>query len=272
MNLDFQAFMVFALILTGLVWAYDVWFRAPRRREAAAALGADASEETRARTLKEPYFTELSRSFFPIILVVLILRSFVLEPFRIPSASMMPTLLIGDFILVNKYAYGLRLPLLGTKIVDVDEPRRGEVVVFRYPNDPSVDYIKRVVGLPGDRISYFNDRLYINGELIAQQPRGVYAGVGAGLMMSGASIRDEHLGDVDHKILVISSRHSGEGEFVVPPGQYFVMGDNRDNSNDSRFWGTVPEENLVGRAVIIWMNWDAKAGGITWSRIGNRIY
>lgn len=272
MNLDFQAFMVLALFVTGLVWAYDAWFRAPQRRDTAATLADDVSDEIKMKTLKEPYFTELSRSFFPIILVVLVLRSFLIEPFRIPSASMMPTLLIGDFILVNKYCYGLRLPLVGTKIVDVGEPQRGEVVVFRFPQDPSVDYIKRVVGLPGDRIAYFNDRVYINGEAVLQQPQGVYAGVGAGLMMSGASVRDEQLGEVNHEILVVNSRRSGEGEFVVPEGEYFVMGDNRDNSNDSRFWGTVPEENLVGRAIMIWMNWDSQAGGVAWDRIGNRIY
>ena len=271
MNMDFQAIMTLILLALGLIWGYDALLRAPQRRQQAAALGDDASEEARKQALKEPLLVEYSRSFFPIILVVLVLRSFLVEPFRIPSASMMPTLLTGDFILVNKYAYGVRLPLLGTKIVDIGEPARGDVVVFRFPKDPSIDYIKRVIGLPGDRLAYFNDRLYINGKLIDQQSLGMYTGIGAGMNMSGASLRSEDLNGVQHQILEINDRHSGEGEFVVPEHKYFVMGDNRDNSNDSRFWGMVPEENLVGRAFMIWMNFDSEAGGVDWERIGARI-
>ncbi len=275
MNFDFQAAMLMALIATGVIWAVDAFVYAPRRREAleraTGSAGGELDEETIDRIVKEPLLVEYSRSFFPIILVVLLLRSFVVEPFRIPSASMMPTLRVGDFILVNKYAYGVRLPLLGTEILEVGEPRRGDVVVFRFPQDPSVDYIKRVVGLPGDRIGYFNKVLYINGEPARQTDLGLYTGVGTGLSLSGASLRLEQLDGVQHQILIQNRRRLGEGEYVVPEGHYFVMGDNRDNSNDSRFWGTVPEENLVGRAFMIWMNWDSAKGGINWERIGTKI-
>jgi signal peptidase I len=184
---------------------------------------------------------------------------------------MMPTLLVGDFILVNKFAYGIRLPVLNTKIIDIGEPQRGDVVVFRYPKDPSVDYIKRVVGLPGDRIGYYNKMLYINGKPVPEVPDGVYVGTGSGVSMSGASERLEQLGDVQHQILVMPRTPGLEGEYVVPENQYFVMGDNRDNSNDSRYWGTVPEQNLVGKAFRIWMNWDSANGGIDWKRIGRKI-
>ncbi len=276
MNFDFQAVMLLALVATGLIWAVDAVKYAPRRREAlvkaTGSAGGELDEETINRITKEPLLVEYARSFFPIILVVLLLRSFVVEPFRIPSASMMPTLQVGDFILVSKYAYGVRLPLLGTEILETGEPRRGDVVVFRFPQDPSVDYIKRVVGLPGDRIGYFDKILYINGEPAPQEILGTYTGVGAGLSLTGASLRLERLDGVEHQILIQNRRRLGEGEYVVPEGHYFVMGDNRDNSNDSRFWGTVPEENLVGKAFMIWMNWDASKGGINWERIGMRIH
>jgi signal peptidase I len=275
MNLDFQAVMVLALLVTGLIWALDVYVLLPRRERSAAALaqqgGQEASEERLSRIRKEPVLVEYARSFFPIILVVLVLRSFLVEPFRIPSGSMMPTLLAGDFILVNKFSYGIRLPVTATKVVDIGTPQRGDVVVFRFPKDPATDYIKRIVGLPGDHIRYSDKTVYINGERAAQEYVGIYSGVGTGLGMSGASLRTEQLGDGKHEILIQNSRRIAEGEFTVPEGHYFVMGDNRDNSNDSRFWGTVPEENLVGKAFIIWMNWDSARGGITWDRIGNML-
>jgi len=274
MNFDFPALLVGATLFTGLAWAIDAWLLAPGRRRRAAALvdqGATAGSEQVIKTLKESTLVEYCKSFFPVILAVLLLRSFLVEPFRIPSNSMMPTLLTGDFILVNKYAYGLRLPVLNKKVVDLGEPKRGDVVVFRYPKDPSVDYIKRVVGLPGDRVGYYNKTVYINGEPVSQVPAGVFIGVGSGISMSGASERQEQLGDVLHDILVMPRTPGLEGEYVVGEDEYFAMGDNRDNSNDSRYWGPVPEANLVGRAFRIWMNWDGANGGMDWNRIGMKI-
>jgi signal peptidase I len=205
-----------------------------------------------------------------VLLVVLLVRSFLVEPFRIPSGSMMPTLLVGDFILVNKFAYGLRLPVLNTKFVRIGEPQRGDVVVFRYPNDPSVDYIKRVIGVPGDHIAYYDRTLTINGKPMPQQGLKVYDGPEAELVPN-AEVREEHLQKVSHNILIQPWKPSVEGEFTVPAGQYFVMGDNRDNSNDSRYWGTVPEQNLVGKAFVIWMNWNSSSGGLARERIGMTI-
>jgi signal peptidase I len=274
MNFDFPAILVLATAVTGGVWALDAVLLQPARRRRAESMKsiAHGQSEERAHTLREPWYVEYSKSFFPVILAVLILRSFLIEPFRIPSGSMMPTLLVGDFILVNKYTYGLRLPVINKKIVDINAPQRGDVVVFRYPKDPSVDYIKRLVALPGDRLAYYNKLLYINGKVAAQQPLGEYTGVGQGVSMSGASMRVEQLGSVEHRILVLPETPGVQGEFVVPEGQYFMMGDNRDNSNDSRYWGPVPEENLVGKAVMIWMSWDSSNGGVDWHRIGQRIH
>ena len=274
MNIDFPLILVLGTALTGLIWAMDAWLWAPKRRAAVARLeetGQLATPEARQKALKEPTVVEYAKAFFPVILIMLLLRSFVAEPFRIPSGSMMPTLLVGDFILVNKFAYGLRLPVLNTKIVELDEPKRGDVVVFRYPQDPSVDYIKRVVGLPGDRIEYRNKTLYINGKVVPQEPIGRYVGTGSGVSSSGARLLLEDLEGVKHQILIRPGAGSAEGSIVVPEGHYFMMGDNRDNSKDSRYFGPVPEANLVGKAFIIWMNWDPAGGGIDWGRIGRRI-
>ena len=274
MTFDFPALLVGATILTGMAWGLDTVFLAPGRRRKAASLlesGADAGSEQVVKTLKESTWVEYCKSFFPVILAVLLLRSFLVEPFRIPSGSMMPTLLVGDFILVNKFSYGLRLPVLNSKIIEIGKPERGDVVVFRYPKDPSVDYIKRVVGLPGDKIGYYNKIVYVNGKPAGQVPAGVYVGEGSGVSMSGASERREQLGDVQHDILVMPRTPGLEGEYLVGANEYFVMGDNRDNSNDSRYWGTVPEGNLVGKAFRIWMNWDSARGGIDWDRLGMKI-
>jgi signal peptidase I len=276
MDFNFPAIMVSAVFITGVIWLLDALWLAPKRRLAAdglSAQGGDAQnlDEAKDQLLKEPVLVEYSRSLFPVILAVLVLRSFVVEPFRIPSGSMMPTLLVGDFILVNKFAYGVRLPVINTKILDAGEPERGDVVVFRYPKNPSVDYIKRVIGLPGDKVAYYNKKLFINGEPAKQEAQGTFIGTGSGVSMSGAKKRLERLLGVDHQILIDESRGTMEGEFTVPEGQYFVMGDNRDNSNDSRYWGFVPEENLVGKAFMIWMNWDSKGSGVAWDRLGNSI-
>ncbi len=263
MNFDFPAFLVLATVITGVIWLIDLLLWAPRR-------GAKVES---GREAKEPYMVELSKSFFPIVLIVLLIRSFVAEPFRIPSGSMMPTLLVGDFILVNKFAYGIRLPVLNTKVIDVGRPERGDTIVFRYPEDTSIDYIKRVVGLPGDHIRYQNKILYINGELAQQHDIGRYIGSGGGGGMTGAFHRQENLTGVEHNILVMGERPIHDFEFTVPEDEYFVMGDNRDNSRDSRFWGTVKDNLLIGKAFFIWMNWDGESDTlISWDRIGGVIH
>ena len=228
-----------------------------------------------------PGYAEYARSFFPIFLVVLLLRAFVAEPFRIPSGSMMPTLLVGDFILVNKFTYGLRMPVTKTKFVNIDEPHRGDVVVFRWPVNPRLDYIKRLVGLPGDHIRYRNKTLYINGKPMPIQPVGPYEPVGSGARALGSIEGIEDLEGVKHSVLINplapdfspSCTFMGDREIVVPAGHYLMMGDNRDDSNDGRCWGFVPEENLVGKAFLIWFSLDWKRPGIiAWHRIGELVH
>ncbi len=257
MDYDFSFFLVVASLVTGLIWGGYVLFLKISK--------IDTEDRP------EPFLVETAHSFFPILLIVLILRSFIAEPFRIPSGSMMPTLLIGDFILVNKFTYGIRLPVLYTKLIDINEPERGDVVVFRFPKNPEVDYIKRLVGIPGDRVAYYDKKVYINGKLARQVLLGQYHGVGQGTNMSGASHITENLAGKEHDILIINGQPTVEGVFVVPEGHYFMMGDNRDNSNDSRYWGFVPEQNLVGKAFFIWMNWDWQNKGVGFDRIGNTI-
>lgn len=252
-----ELMLVIGTLLTGLVWLIH-WLRYRGEEKG----GGEA------RRPGEPWYVEYSRSFFPVLLVVLVLRSFILEPFRIPSGSMIPTLLVGDFILVSKFSYGVRLPVVRTRLIETGLPQRGEVAVFRYPGDPGEDYIKRVVGLPGDRISYLDKVLYINGEPVDRDVVGRYAG---GNHLQGLAIVEEVLDGRRYRTLVDTKRPGIEGETRVPPGHYFVLGDNRDHSNDSRFWGFVPEENLVGRAFLIWMHWDARTKRVDFDRIGNRI-
>ncbi|WP_303904964.1 signal peptidase I [Thiohalomonas denitrificans] len=275
MNIDFPTILVVATLVTGLLWALDALLLAPKRRERVATLesaGQVLDANTREKMEREPVLIEYARSFFPIILLVLVVRSFVVEPFRIPSGSMMPTLEVGDFILVNKFTYGLRLPVLHSEIIDFGEPERGDIIVFRYPENPRIDYIKRVVGVPGDEVVYRDKVLYINGEQAEQTPLGTYNGNGGGAVMTGASERMEVLPGAEHRILVWPGRQDRDFAFSVPENEYFVMGDNRDNSRDSRFWGTVPNRNVVGKAFFVWMNWDSGADGIVaWDRIGTQI-
>ncbi len=267
MHFDFETLLTLATLVTGLVWLVDAVYFAPRRKAAAPAAQPETDTQAPVKP-REPLVVDYSKSFFPVILLVLLLRSFLAEPFHIPSSSMVPTLLIGDFILVNKYDYGVRLPVLHTKVIKVGEPKRGDVAVFRYPNDPSVDYIKRIVGLPGDHIVYRNKTLYINGVVMQHEALGPYTGLDA----DGALLGREHLGSVTHEVLTVPGQYSNEGEWTVPEGEYFAMGDNRDNSSDSRYWGFVPEQNLVGRAFFIWMNWDAFHDSSLWHRVGNVIH
>lgn len=262
--------LTFATVISGVIWGLYLLFKRKFRPP------ADAEKEA----VKEPLMVDYARSFFPIFLFVLLLRAFVVEPFRIPSGSMMPTLLVGDFILVNKFAYGLRAPVTKTKLLEVGEPERGDVVVFRYPKNPKLDYIKRLIGLPGDRIAYRNKTLYVNGKVMPQTRVGVYEAVGSGIRMRGAWELKENLEGVEHSILINprvpdfgpGCRVLANGEITVPEGHYFMMGDNRDNSNDGRCWGFVPEQNLVGKAFMIWLSLDWNRSGIfDWSRIGNVI-
>lgn len=260
MTFDFALVLVLLTFVSGIVWLIDSLFFAPKRPK------HKESDES-----KEPIVVEYAKSFFPIFLLVLILRSFIIEPFKIPSGSMMPTLLIGDFILVNKYDYGIRLPVLNTKIIENGTPTRGDIVVFRYPENQSIPYIKRIIGLPGDHVAYYDKTVFINGHPIQQVVKGRYRASGSGKNMAGASLRIEVLDQVEHEILTIPNQFSREFQGIVPDNHYFVLGDNRDNSKDSRFWGYVPDANLMGRAFMIWMNWDSKNGGIDWKRIGRMM-
>lgn len=291
-RLDFSAVLLAITVLTGVVWALDALLLRPQRAAAARAAGRDVS------AVSEPGTVDYARSFFPVALVVLLLRSFVFEPFRIPSDSMMPTLLDGDFIVVNKYVYGLRLPVINRKIVNVSEPQRGDVVVFRWPVDPSTNFIKRLVGLPGDHVEVHDNLIIVNGKAVPFYvgPRRYNDGCYVNF-----SLAHERLGSHEHEAmfcpvaidrqpLLPGCNRSGVRGYVcgdedapgssrmapfvgdVPPGHYLMMGDNRDNSDDGRSWGYVPEENLVGRATRIWFNWDPRrSGGPIWSRVGSAI-
>lgn len=260
--MDFAALMFAGIVITGGVWGLDVWLlRARRAAAAAAAPGA-------ARPAKEPVLIEYCRTFFPVILAVFLLRSFLVEPFRIPSGSMIPTLRVGDFILVNKFVYGVRLPILDAKVVPLGSPQRGDVVVFRYPPDPAVDYIKRVVGVPGDRIGYFDKVLYVNGSAVTRADSAQLSGDGG----VQRALLDEQLDGHRYHVQWMVGAPTVEGEVTVPPGAYFVMGDNRDNSKDSRYWGFVPDANLVGKAFLVWMSWDTQALRVEWRRIGDLIH
>lgn len=233
----FALIMVIVLTITGLIWLLDIFVLSKKR----------------AANAKEPILVEYSKSFFPVILLVFFIRSFVAEPFKIPSGSMMPTLLAGDFILVSKFSYGIRVPILNYTMIEVDKPKRGDVFVFHYPPKPSIDYIKRVVGLPGDVIEYKSKTLYINDKKIEQTFVDKYPYVMNEIHHIEAKEFKEALGNVNHSILI----HDLPGEnfkFEVPKGHYLAFGDNRDNSADSRVWGFVPEHNLVGRAFFIWFN------------------
>jgi signal peptidase I len=298
MEFDFSAILLSLTVLFGVVWGLDRLFLYKKRK---ARLDA-AGEEYR-----DPMPVDWSRSLFPVVLVVLLLRSFVAEPFRIPSGSMMPTLDVGDFILVNKFAYGLRMPAFNNKLVDLGEPQRGDVVVFRFPgylcqdggrlvrsgdmscNDPqapvpSQNWIKRVIGLPGDSIEVHGAELWVNGQRVAADEVGPYVGnpqrsVDQIMLNMGATVWTEHLGKVNHMIArmpAYTTPNSIPNDRVpskVPPGCYLVMGDNRYDSLDSRWWGCMPEQNLAGKAFLIWMSWKGwGTGGVDFSRIGTVIH
>ena len=299
-RLDFSLVLVVVSVVGGVIWALDAWVLRGARARAALRAGHSAV------AVPEPGVVDYARSMVPVVVLVLVLRSFLFEPFRIPTDSMMPTLQAGDFILVNKYYYGLRLPVLNTKILNVAEPKRGDVVVFRYPPDPAVNYIKRLIGLPGDRVRIVGDLIYVNGKPLEQTELGRYTDG----CYENMRLTEVHTGEHVHRTL--SCRTSGDlggptrlpscnrkiergyhceeepvpagaegaegadrgdyAEITVPDGNYLMIGDNRDNSADSRYWGFVPEANLVGSARRIWFNLDLqRSPWISWSRIGTRI-
>jgi signal peptidase I len=295
MHFDFEGVLVIATIVTGLCALWQRWrlqrWRLQAHNERAEQNGEDSiprhaylgilgslrlllvpiadpehTPEAGAGPRERGGIVEFARSLFPVILVVLIIRSFVAEPFRIPSGSMIPTLLQGDFILVNKTAYGIHLPVTHHELIATGQPARGDVAVFRYPEDPSTDYIKRIVGLPGDHIRYTADnKLYVDGELMAQESLGDYPGNPI------YELRKERLAGDLHEILVYPPQRPLVYEGTIPEGQYFVLGDNRNRSQDSRRWGTVPAENLVGRAWLVWFHLDFADGSFKASRIGTRV-
>ncbi|HEY3540577.1 MAG TPA: signal peptidase I [Trinickia sp.] len=286
--MNFALILFVLVILTGVAWVADKLIFLPQRRRAADAAVAEFDRQqarvgerfadenapqTRARLreekLRQPWGLEYTASFFPVILVVFLVRSFVVEPFKIPSGSMVPTLLVGDFILVNKYEYGLRLPIVNTKITAGRPLARGDVVVFRYPKDESVDYIKRAIGLPGDVVAYQDKKLTINGQPVPETPLPDYfdeerIGYAKRFEESFGSRKNAILNNPAVPPFVIGAEdfpyrdnctYNSRGVICkVPPGHYFMMGDNRDNSADSRYWGFVPDANIVGRAFFIWMN------------------
>lgn len=260
MNFDVAFWLVILTAITGLVTAAEHFWLSPKRTP------EKTTDSKKNEPPTPPAFIELCVSLFPVILIVLVLRSFLVEPFRIPSGSMKPTLLVGDFILVNKYTFGIRLPVLNTKIIEINTPQRGDIIVFRYPKNPKINYIKRLIGRPGDIIRYENKILTVNGQTVALNTPQTY------IENNGQRLQQwqENLQNAPHNILHNPQVNYPDISLVVPSNHYFVMGDNRDNSNDSRVWGFVPEANLVGKAFYIWMNWNNKKPGfpIDWPRIG----
>lgn len=253
MDLDFPLILVGLTAAAGVMWLLDRLYLSSRR----------------SKDKSPPWYVESTAPFFPVLLVVLVVRSFVVEPFQIPSGSMIPTLQVGDFILVNKFTYGLRLPVTGTKILEVSEPERGDVMVFFPPGD-SRYFIKRVIGLPGDEIRFVNNNLYVNGTKMQQTPTAQASSSGADLDGGNYQIVTEDLGGVLHPIRkqVEANRYGRNFVAVVPEGHYFMVGDNRDNSHDSRAWGTVPEENIVGKAFAVWMHWEQVLSVPSFDRVG----
>jgi signal peptidase I len=235
--MDFTLILVVIVMVTGVVYGLDIVFFKSRRDG------------------REPgIIVDYSRSFFPVLFLVLVLRSFLFEPFQIPSGSMLPTLKIGDFILVNKFNYGLRLPVLGTTVVELGQPKRGDVMVFKYPDDNRINFIKRVVGVPGDTVEYRDKVVYVNGDAQTLTVLPVDANIGMPPLTEEAA---EQLGEREHLIWRRQTQGRDFGPILIPDRQYFVMGDNRDNSNDSRVWGFVDDSLIVGRAFAVWMHWEA---------------
>ncbi len=264
--MDFSLILFIGLVVSGgIILLYKLFSTTPKHSEFASS-GTQYD-------VKQPLLLEYAWALFPVILVVFVLRSFVIEPFRIPSGSMLPNLHIGDFILVNKFKYGIRIPVINQKIVSINSPDRGDVMVFRYPLNLKLNFIKRVIGLPGDKLSYKNKVLRINGVAVSEQADGEF--IFPQNKMQGRSARQfiEFIDDADHRILIDDASSSRNyDQVIVPEGHYFVMGDNRDHSSDSRYWRFVPESHIVGEAFFIWFSWKGiSEGWVEWSRIGDTI-
>jgi signal peptidase I len=259
--MDFAFYLTAAVVITGVISLIDVLFWARKRRR-----------EGR----KQPVLIEYARSFFPVLLLVWLIRSFLIQPYRVPSSSLAPTVFPGDFIAVKQYEYGLRLPVLNTKLVNISEPKHGQIFLFRYPPNPQLTFIKRVIGVPGDHIQYKNKVLYINGVEAKQKLLETTHYIDENGLYFTVNRLEEDLDGVKHQIFVMPvGGETQDVDVVVPPGHYFAMGDNRDDSGDSRQWGFVPEENLIGQAVWIFMSWDSNGQGIDkirWQRIGQGVH
>ena len=277
MDIDCPLILVILVFGSGLVWLFDHLFLASGRKLALEKLQRDYPEWDEAdskqqreylqrsdETLREPVLVEYSKSFFPVLLIVFVLRSFLVEPFQIPSSSMVPTLQVGDYILVNKFTYGVRLPVIRTKVWDVNEPQRGDVMVFFPPHMNDTYYIKRVVGLPGDRIRYIDKQLFVNGEKVPQKLLAKLPPSRPRYQLS-----EEQLGEAVHQTQIDLRRRNDNFSVTVQPGHYFMMGDNRDNSSDSRVWGQVPERDIVGQAFAIWMHWESFFSLPSFQRVGS---
>ncbi len=275
-NIDFPLILTILVAGSGLIWLLDALFLAPGRKKVVAELqqaypnweneNDPQFAQFRARVAdgaSEPVLVEYARSFFPVLLIIYVLRSFIVEPFQIPSSSMVPTLEVGDYILVNKFTYGIRLPVVRTKVLDIEEPKRGDVMVFFPPHLNNTYYIKRVVGLPGDSIRYHDKHLFVNGKPVTQEEVAVVPGPHARYRLG-----IEQLGDARHIMQVNDARPPDDFAVVVKPGHYFMMGDNRDNSSDSRVWGQVPEKDIVGKAFAVWMHWESFLSLPSFSRVG----
>ncbi len=260
--MDFSVVLAIGAIVCAIIWAVDMLFF-KKKRAMYAIPGSDEAHE--------PKIVEYAKSFFPILLIVFFLRSFLAEPFRIPSGSMKPTLLTGDFVLVNKFAYGIRLPLFGTKLMAKGNPQRGDVLVFRYPVNTKINFIKRVIALPGDNVKYKDKTLYINDK---EMPKAFQEQVNDwndyGYEQS-LKLFTEKLNGIEHAVYIDPQRPNQSVEITVPEGHYFVMGDNRDNSDDSRSWGFVADELIIGKGAYVWMSWNSQSKDVRWKRIGNKI-
>jgi len=263
MNFDFEIILSSAVVICGLIVLFDIFFLSPKRKYASA---------NKAITIKTPVMMEYAREIFPVLLIVFLLRSFLYEPFRIPSGSLKPTLLVGDFILANKFNYGIRLPVFHQKIVTIGEPKHGDIVVFREPTIQARRLIKRVIGLPGDHISYINKILYINGQKIPQAFEKFSMDHDDNLAPWQVEQKQEVFFNIKHSIFhIINREQENFYDIIVPEHKYFMMGDNRDDSADSRTWGFLPEENIIGKANRVLISWDTLQHPLRWDRIGMKI-